>query len=58
MDHQCSYISIKMFNQGETIYQGHCNATIEEEGRWLNYYELVITSTRLPAHLSNRFMLF
>ncbi len=33
-------------------------ATIEEEGRWLNYNDLVIKRTKLPAHLNNGYMLF
>ncbi len=45
-------------HHGETINRGHCTATIEEEGRWLNCNALVFKRTRLQIHLSNGYMLF
>ncbi len=45
-------------HHGETINHGHYTATIEEEGKWLNCNDLVIKRTRIPAHLSNGYMLF
>ncbi len=45
-------------HHGETINQGYYTATIEEQGRRLNCNDLVIKRTRLPAHLSNGYMLF